>query len=482
MMEGSLRGRTISGMFWSFLQKFGTMTISFVSNIVLARLLTPEDYGCIGMLMIFITLANTFIDGGLGSALIQKKEPTEEDYSTIFYWNLIISIILYIFLYISASLIAQFYDLPLLSSILKIQGIVLIINSLSIIQFNRLKKQLKFKEIATINLISAVLSVGIAIILAYWGWGVWSLVVQQLFVSFFNTVLLWGHSRWVPLFIFSKKSFKELFNFGAFILLSNIVNTFCNNIQGLLIGKFFALATMGLYSQARKLEEIASTSFSSVVDQVSYPVLAKVQNDRVLFVSMLKKLIISLAYISFPMMIVLLLIAEPLITLLYSDKWIECVPYFRILCVAGIAICLQGINYYGIAAIGKSNELFVWTLVKRFLGIIFIILGFWIYDIIGLLWGMVFTSFMIYIINAYLVEKHIGYRLISQLKDLLPIIVTSVVAGFLSWWGNYIPIHWFAQMILIIISYIFVYVSISYVFKLNSFISLNSFIRNLFFK
>ena len=234
--------------------------------------------------------------------------------------------------------------------------------------------------------------------------------------------------------------------------------------------------------QARKLEEIASTSFSSVVDQVSYPVLAKVQNDRVLFVSMLKKLIISLAYISFPMMIVLLLIAEPLITLLYSDKWIECVPYFRILCVAGIAICLQGINYYGIAAIGKSNELFIWTLVKRFLGIIFIILGFWIYDIIGLLWGMVFTSFMIYIINAYLVEKHIGYRLISQLKDLLPIIVTSVVAGFLSWWGNYIPIHWFAQMILIIISYIFVYVSISYVFKLNSFISLNSFIRNLFFK
>ena len=164
MMEGSLRGRTISGMFWSFLQKFGTMTISFVSNIVLARLLTPEDYGCIGMLMIFITLANTFIDGGLGSALIQKKEPTEEDYSTIFYWNLIISIILYIFLYISASLIAQFYDLPLLSSILKIQVIVLIINSLSIIQFNRLKKQLKFKEIATINLISAVLSVGIAII------------------------------------------------------------------------------------------------------------------------------------------------------------------------------------------------------------------------------------------------------------------------------------------------------------------------------
>lgn len=370
-MSNSLGQKTITGMLWSSVQRFGTILISFMSNIILARLLTPDDYGCIGMLMIFLALASTFIDGGLGSALIQKKEPTEEDYSTIFYWNLIISIILYIFLYISAPLVAQFYGIPLLSSILKVQGIVLITNSLSIIQLNRLKKQLEFKKIATISIVSAVLSVVIAIILAYRGWGVWSLVIQQLFVSFFNTVLLWVYGQWVPLFIFSKKSFKELFNFGSFILLSNLVNTFCNNIQGLLIGKFFAPATMGLYSQARKLEEIASTSFSSVVDQVSYPVLAKVQNDRILFVSMLKKLIISLAYISFPMMIVLILIAEPLITLLYSDKWIECVPYFRILCVAGVAICLQGVNYYGVAAIGKSNELFIWTLVKRFLGIIF---------------------------------------------------------------------------------------------------------------
>lgn len=481
-MSNSLGQKTITGMLWSSVQRFGTILISFMSNIILARLLTPDDYGCIGMLMIFLALASTFIDGGLGSALIQKKEPTEEDYSTIFYWNLIISIILYIFLYISAPLVAQFYGIPLLSSILKVQGIVLITNSLSIIQLNRLKKQLEFKKIATISIVSAVLSVVIAIILAYRGWGVWSLVIQQLFVSFFNTVLLWVYGQWVPLFIFSKKSFKELFNFGSFILLSNLVNTFCNNIQGLLIGKFFAPATMGLYSQARKLEEIASTSFSSVVDQVSYPVLAKVQNDRILFVSMLKKLIISLAYISFPMMIVLILIAEPLITLLYSDKWIECVPYFRILCVAGVAICLQGVNYYGVAAIGKSNELFIWTLVKRFLGIIFIILGFWIYDIIGLLWGMVLSSFMIYIINAYLVEKHIGYRLVSQLKDLLPIIVTSVVAGFLSWWGNYIPMYWFLQMILIIISYIFIYLSISHLFKLNSFISLKFFLQNFFFR
>ena len=481
-MSNSLGQKTITGMLWSSVQRFGTILISFMSNIILARLLTPDDYGCIGMLMIFLALASTFIDGGLGSALIQKKEPTEEDYSTIFYWNLIISIILYIFLYISAPLVAQFYGIPLLSSILKVQGIVLITNSLSIIQLNRLKKQLEFKKIATISIVSAVLSVVIAIILAYRGWGVWSLVIQQLFVSFFNTVLLWVYGQWVPLFIFSKKSFKELFNFGSFILLSNLVNTFCNNIQGLLIGKFFAPATMGLYSQARKLEEIASTSFSSVVDQVSYPVLAKVQNDRILFVSMLKKLIISLAYISFPMMIVLILIAEPLITLLYSDKWIECVPYFRILCVAGVAICLQGVNYYGVAAIGKSNELFIWTLVKRFLGIIFIILGFWIYDIIGLLWGMVLSSFMIYIINAYLVEKHIGYRLVSQLKDLLPIIVTSVVAGFLSWWGNYIPMYWFLQMILIIILSIFIYLSISHLFKLNSFISLKFFLQNFFFR
>ena len=184
------------------------MGISFVSNIILARLLTPDDYGCVGMLMIFITVANTFIDGGFGSALIQKKQPTQEDYSTIFYWNLALSFILYAILFFTSPLIAGFYNLAMLSPVLRVQGLVLILNSLSIIQLNRLRKQLKFKKISIVSLTSATISVGVTIYLAYNGWGVWALVAQQLLMSFFNTVLFWIVAGWMPSFIFSYQSFK----------------------------------------------------------------------------------------------------------------------------------------------------------------------------------------------------------------------------------------------------------------------------------
>lgn len=468
-MSGNLKRKAVSGMLWSSFQKFGTMGISFVSNIILARLLTPEDYGCIGMLMIFILVANTFIDGGFGSALIQKKEPTQEDYSTIFYWNLFLSVVLYFALFASAPLIARFYNLPLLSSVLQVQGLVLILNSLSVIQQNRLRKQLLFKKLATVGIISALLSLAIAIYLAYLGCGVWALVAQQLLMSGFNAVLYWIVGKWNPSFVFSRKSFKELFGFGGFILLSNLINTLCNNVQGLLIGKFFSPATMGLYAQARKLEEVASTSFSSVVDQVSYPVLSSVQNDKQIMIGVLRRLVMSLAYICFPMMILLILIGDSLITLFYSAKWIECVPYFRILCIAGIAICLQGVNYSAVAAIGKSRELFKWTIIKRFVGLCLIVLGFSFFEIEGLLWGMVIGSFVIYLMNGYLVSKYVGYRLSTQFKDLLPIILLTIWSAFVVSFVDYIDIHWIFRMFLMIIIYLFVYLFTSYLCRMESF-------------
>lgn len=473
-MSASLKNKTISGMIWSSLQKFGTMIISFIANIVLARLLTPDDYGCIGMLMIFIALSNTFIDGGFGSALIQKKNPTNEDYSTIFYWNLFLSIVLYIILYFSAPVISNFYNIPLLSSVLRVQGLVLIINALGIIQSNQLRKQLKFKKLATVSLTSALISVIITILLAWQGWGVWSLVAQQLLIAIFNTSLLWILNDWKPLLMFSKKSFKELFNFGGFILLSNLINSFSNNIQGILIGKFFTPATMGLYTQARKLEEVASNSISSVVDQVSYPILAEVQNDKEKLIYTIKKLITSVAFLSFPLMILLIVIAEPLIKLLYSDRWIDAVPYFKILCVAGIAICLQGINYYAVASVGKSKELFKWTIIKRIIGLFFIGIGFVSFKVIGLLWGMVIGSYVIYIINSFLTSKYVGYNLKNQLSDLFPIISISSIAGLITYFVSMIEIHWLFSFLLMIVVYCLMYLFLSITLKIDAFSSFKS--------
>ena len=464
-MEVGLKQKAASGIIWSSLQKFGTMGISFVSNIILARLLSPEDYGCIGMLMIFILVANTFIDGGFGSALIQKKEPTQKDYSTIFYWNLLLSIVLYFALFVSAPLIARFYNLPLLSPVLQVQGLVLILNSLSIIQQNRLRKQLLFKKLAIVSIISALLSLVITIYLAYIGWGVWALVAQQLLMSGFNAVLYWIVGKWNPSFVFSRQSFKELFGFGGFILLSNFINTLCNNVQGILIGKFFSPITMGFYAQARKLEEVASTSLSSVIDQVSYPVLAEVQNDKNKLAYVLKKLITAIAFFSFPIMLALIVIAEPLITLLYSDKWTECVPYFQILCIAGLAISLQNVNYYAVAAIGKSKTLFNWTLIKRLLGIILIVVGFIVYGIWGLLLGMMSASYIMYIINAVLVSKYIGYKLTSQFKDLLPTLLISSISFLISYFSPNITMSLIADMFLSILIFALSYIILTYLFE-----------------
>lgn len=427
-MASDLKTKTLSGMIWSFVQRFGTMAISFVSNIVLARLLTPDDYGTIGMLMIFIAVANTFVDGGFGSALIQKKEPTKEDYSTIFWWNMFLSVVLYGLLFLGAPAVARFYNLPLLCDVLRVQGIVLIINALSIIQQNQLRKQLKFKRLATVTVISAILSAGIAIILAYMGWGVWALVAQQLMLSGFTAILLWILNKWYPAFVFSKESFKQLFGFGGFILISNLINTFCDNIQGLLLGKFATASTLGLYTQARKLEETSSTSISSIVNQVAYPVLSQKQDDKIALINIIRKFVTLIATFVFPLMLYLILIAEPLITFLYSERWIECVPYFQILCIAGLAICLQSINLNAIAAIGKSKIMFKWTIVKRVSGLILNIGGLLLYGVYGLLFGGVLTAFLLYTINALLVAKYVGYKFSDQIKHLSPILLSSLVS------------------------------------------------------
>ncbi|MBR2367473.1 MAG: lipopolysaccharide biosynthesis protein [Alistipes sp.] len=469
-MASELKAKTLSGMIWSFVQRFGTMAISFVSNIVLARLLTPDDYGTIGMLTIFIAVASTFVDGGFGSALIQKKEPTREDYSTIFWWNMLLSVLLYGVLFICAPAIARFYSLPLLTDVLRVQGIILMINALSIIQQNQLRKQLKFKRLATVTVISATLASAIAIALSYIGWGVWALVAQQLLISSFNAIQLWVLNKWYPALVFSKSSFKELFGFGGFILVSNLINTLCNNIQALLLGRLFSPATLGYYTQAHKMEDIASKSISTVVDQVSYPVLAEHQDNRTRFIEILRKLILSISFISTPMMILLIAISHPLILFLYSEKWIASVPYFDILCLAGIAISLQGIHYYAVASVGKSKDLFVWTIIKRLLGLILLVVGIYLWGVYGLLWSYVGVSWIVLLANAYLTSKHIGYSLKEQIVDLLPtatISIVSFVVPMIALMG--VELDVVAKSLIHGTAFILMYVSLAHIFNIAAY-------------
>lgn len=471
MAEKNLKQKAAFGMVWTSIQRFAGMGVRFISGIILARLLTPDDYGCIGMLSIFMVIANSFVDGGFASALIQKKRPTQEDYSTVFFFNLGMSILMYIILFVSAPAIARFYKMPILCSVLRVQGLVLLIHAFSIIQSNQLKKQFRFKKIAIITLAASIISLTVTIFMAYRGFGVWALVTMNLLSAFIPALVYWLTNKWHPLWVFSKTSFKELFNFGFFMFLTHIINNICNNIQGLLIGRFYDPATMGYYSKAKSTEELASTSISHVMGQVTYPLYAEYQHDIPMLINAIKRITSTISYITFPMMLLLVLLAKPIFVLLYSERWLDSVPYFQILCLAGIAICLQGVNYQAIAAVGKSKVMFSWTLIKRAIGLGLVVGGLAAFGIKGLLIGMVMQSWLIYIINAYQVHKHIGYKLFTQLLDLLPILILALASWAIAYCLVFIipDCHMYVLAVIRILVFMGAYLGGSILFKMESF-------------
>ena len=460
-MSSSLKQQTISGIFWAAIQKFGTLGISFISNIILARLLTPDDYGCLGLLAIFIVIAEVFVNGGFATALIQKKESTHKDYCTVFYWNIFVSVLFYFILFYIAPIVASYYNIPLLIPILRIQGLILLTNSLSIVQLNILRKQLKFKKMSIIQFVSVLISVVVGILLAYNGWGVWSLVIQQLLNSSITSLILWITSQWKPDFTFSFNSFKELFNYGSFLLLSDLLNSICDNIQGLIIGRKYSSCDMGYYTQAKKLETVPTQSISYVVNIVTLPVFAKLQENKQQLYVAVRKSIRLINYLNIPLMVLLILVSEPLIILLFSDKWIESIPFFRILCLSGIINCSQSINYQVVCAVGRSRDIFKWNILKRLLGIVFIFIGInW--GIQGMLYGMVCNLYLSFIINALVATISTGYSLYQQIKDLCPIILLSIITAL----TTYIIIQYFTlNFILDLVLKILVYISLFIVFS-----------------
>ena len=311
-----LKQKATEGIAWSAVEKYSRMIIGFISGIILARLLTPFDYGCIGMLAIFMELAESITNSGFSSALIQRKRPSQEDYSTIFFWNIGMAMVMYAILYFCAPAIARFYDIPLLSKVLRVQGLVVFIYAFNIIYWNRLVKALNFKLIAIISLASTIVALVVTIWMAYKGYGVWALVAQNLVSSAIAFLVFRFYVRWRPSLVFSWKSFKELFSFGFYMFMTNLINTFCNRVQGLLIGKVYEPTTMGYYSKAQNTETLASTSIAQIMSRVSYPLYAEIQDDKVALQNMIKRLTMSISYITFPMLLLLVVCAKPIFILL----------------------------------------------------------------------------------------------------------------------------------------------------------------------
>lgn len=462
-------------MVWTALQRYSTMFVQFISGIILARLLTPYDYGCIGMLSIFMALAEVFIDGGFGSALIQKKRPTKEDYSTIFFWNIFMSVVMYVILYVTAPAIARFYNIPLLSKVLRVQALVLFIYAFNIIQKNQLKKKLNFKVISIVTITTSIISLGVTILLAYKGFGVWALVAQNLITAAIPTVVFWFALKWRPILTFSWTSFKELFGFGVYMFLTHIINEVSNHLQGLLIGRLYSASDMGYYSKARSTEKLASHSISQVMTQVTYPLYAEVQDNKERLIGMIKGLTSSISYVTFPLMYLLLLLAEPIFIFLYSDRWADSVPFFQVLCIAGLAGCLQSVNLQSISAIGKSRTMFIWTVIKRTIGMSFVVGGLLLWGIKGLLWGCVVNAWFAYFVNIALVSKHIGYKWYTQLKDLFPTFTAStLVAAICLLVGKWLDLSMYADGALKLSLYVALYLGWSVIAKPSTYLLIKS--------
>lgn len=466
MPQKNLKQKAASGMVWTALQKYSTMFIQFISGIILARLLTPYDYGCIGMLAIFMTLAEAFIDGGFGSALIQKKQPTQEDYSTIFYWNLGMAAVMYAILFICAPAISRFYNIPLLCDVLRVQGLVLFIYAFNIVQRNQLRKKLNFKVLSIVTITTSVIALSVTIFMAYKGFGVWALVAQHLITGAIPAIVFWFFIKWRPIWTFSWKSFRELFGFGFYMFLTHLLSNFVSRIQGLLIGKVFSPATMGYYSKALSTESLASSSISSIMTQVTYPLYAEVQNNRLLLSNMIRRLTMTISYITFPLLSLLLLLAKPIFILLYSERWLNSVPYFQVLCVAGMMVCMQSVNLQSIAAIGKSKTMFVWTIIKRSVGIGFIVLGLFLYGMKGLLCGVLIHHAFSYFVNIGLVSKYIGYKWNKQIMDFMPVGIAAFVAAVISYSVGYMfQQSLYIDAIIKLLGYLSIYLSWSFIFK-----------------
>lgn len=455
-------------MLWNGVERFGSSFFLFISNLVLARLLSPDDFGCIGMLMVFISVSDAIIDGGFGSALIQKKDPTETDYSTVFYWNLILSLLLYLVLYFSAPAISRFYDIALLSDVLKVQGLILMINAFVLIQQNILRKQVAFKKLAKINLSAIVLGTVTGIIFAYLGFGVWSLVIKSLVTGLVQCIIYWLSSHWRPQWVFSWTSFRGLFKFGGFMFLTVIVNNLYHNFITLIIGKSFSAATLGYFTQAKKLEDVPRNSLSAVITNVTFPVFSHIQDDIERLLNAARKCTKSMAFLNFPLVMLLIVTAEPLFTLLFTDKWSQSVPYFQVLCVYGLILSPSELNNNIIRALGKSNISLYIMVTQRSIGIILILIGL-LWGMKGMLLGYVLSQYIGFAISANVLGRLMGYGLFKQCKDCFSILLlSSSVTAITFLLSILLPDMYYVWMFCLqIIVFITLYVGLSVIFKIE---------------
>ena len=428
MSEQTLKQATTKGLFWSSVERFSNQGVQFVFSIILARLLSPSDYGIIAMVTIFFAVAQSFVDSGFSNALVRKTDRVEEDLSTCFYFNIGVGIIAYIVLFLIAPLVANFYNQPILSPIIRITGLEVMLNSLCVVQQALFTIKIDFKSQAKITLSATVISGIVGIILAYQGYGIWALVWQGVASSIVRMGLLWLMSKWRPRTGFSKSSFNYLFGYGSKLLASGLLDTIYNNIYPIVIGKFYNPAQLGNYSRALGWAQLPSANITSILQRVTFPVLSAIQDDTLRLQNSYRRLLKLSAFIVFPLMMGLAAIASPLIRVILTAKWDGCVLYLQILCFALMLYPIHAINLNLLQVKGRSDIFLRLEIIKKIIGVVILIITIPL-GITAMCLGMVFSSIICLIVNTYYTSRFIDVGLLTQLKDLRIILINSLVMG-----------------------------------------------------
>lgn len=440
-MSESLKDKTVKGVAWSGINNVAQFGVSFLVSIVLARLLSPDDFGLLGLIAIFTAICTALINGGFNTALIRKKDVTDDDYNTSFIVNLGMSLLLYAIIYLCAPFIADFFNRQELIALTRVSSLGMIVGALALVQQTRLTKRIDFKTLTKITIVASVVSGIVGIVMAVLDFGVWALVAQQISSQILRTVFLWGVNKWIPKLHFSSQSFHELFGFGCKMMVSSILGTIWNDIYQVIVGKFYSPATLGQYTRAKQFSIVISGNITDIVQRVTYPVLSNIQDDKERMMMAYRRVIKTTMFITAICLFFLGAISEPLLFCLIGPKWHEATTYMPLICISGSLYPLHAINLNMLQVQGRSDLFLALEIVKKIIGVAPLVVCVF-YGILPMLYVNLITGVMCYFLNSYFPGKLLGYTSWMQLKDIAPSYALASFIAVIIYFLKFLPISY----------------------------------------
>ena len=458
----------ISNLVWRFAERCGAQLVSFIVSIVLARILAPEDYGTIALVTVFTAILQVFVDSGLGTALIQKKDADEIDFSSVFYFNFVVCLILYLGMFAAAPFIADFYGDVTLVPVIRILSLTIVISGVKGIQQAYVSRNMLFKRFFFSTIGGTIFSAVLGIAMAYAGFGIWSLVAQQLSNTFIDTLILWITVRWRPTKSFSWTRLKYLLSFGWKLLVSSLLDTAYNNLRNLIIGKMYSSSDLAFYNQGDKFPKVIVTNINASIDSVLLPTMSSAQDDKERVKQMTRRAIKTSTYVMAPLMMGLAFCAEPIVSLVLTDKWLPCVPFLRIFCTTYMFWPVHTANLNAINAMGRSDWFLRLEIIKKIMGMTILLSTMW-FGVMAMAYSLLLSSVLSQIINSWPHRKLLGYGYLEQVRDFAPGILLAVIMGICVYFISFLHLPTIVTLLIQFIVGAAIYIGVSAILKLEEF-------------